>query len=337
MAQSYERRVLVTGGCGAIGSEVINRLKYLHFNTTQFINLDALTYAGREEHIEPPYDNYIFIHGDICDADLVLGALVKYQPHYIIHFAAETHVDNSFGNSLNFTTTNVYGTHVLLECVRQYMKFENNFKMFIHMSTDEVYGSVEDTESPRTEDSLFQPSNPYAATKAGAEMICKSYERSFNLPLVIVRCNNAISKYQHREKLIPRVITSIMNFEKIPVHGEGKSKRTFIHAYDIADAMDLIIERGKIGSIYNIGTEMEYTVKDVIKIILKMMLDNTIEDITPLVEYVQDRPFQDYRYSIDSSALRQLGWTEKVSFQDAISEIILAYTKQFPPALGTSI
>lgn len=341
MAQDYERRILVTGGCGAIGSEVINRLKLLHFNTTQFINLDALTYAGKPEHIETPYDNYIFIHGDICDADLVLGTLILYQPQYIIHFAAETHVDNSFGNSLNFTTTNVYGTHVLLECVKQYMQHNNTFKMFIHMSTDEVYGSVEDTESPRTENSLFQPSNPYAATKAGAEMICKSYERSFHLPIVIVRCNNAVSKYQHQEKLIPRVITSIMNNQKIPVHGEGKSKRTFIHAYDIADAMDIIMERGKLGSIYNIGTEMEYTVKDVIKSILKAMIDEKIEDITPFVEYIQDRAFQDYRYSIDSSALRELGWTEKITFEEAIADVILAYdnayNKRFPLALGASV
>lgn len=337
MAHAFERRILITGGCGAIGSEVINRLKYMHLNTTQYINIDSLTYAGKEEHIEPPYENYVFVKGDICDADLVLSTLLKYKPQYIIHFAAETHVDNSFGNSLNFTTTNVYGTHVLLECVKQYMKLDNQFKMFIHMSTDEVYGSVEDTERPRTEDSLFQPSNPYAATKAGAEMICKSYERSFHLPIVIVRCNNAVSKYQHKEKLIPRVITSLINNQKIPVHGEGKSKRTFIHAYDIADAMDLIIERGKIGSIYNIGTEMEYTVIDVIKKIIKLMVSDQIDDISPFVEYVQDRAFQDYRYSIDSSALRELGWTEKISFDEAIADVIHFYTKKFPSVLGTSI
>lgn len=337
MASTFERKILITGGCGAIGSEVINRLKYMHLDTTQYINIDALTYAGKEEHIEPSHDNYVFVKGDICDADLVLSTLLKYKPQYIIHFAAETHVDNSFGNSLNFTTTNVYGTHVLLECVKQYMKLDNQFKMFIHMSTDEVYGSVEDTESPRTEDSLFQPSNPYAATKAGAEMICKSYERSFHLPIVIVRCNNAVSKYQHKEKLIPRVITSILNNQKIPVHGEGKSKRTFIHAYDIADAMDLIIERGKIGNIYNIGTEMEYTVIEVIKKIIQSMVSDNIEDISSYIEYVQDRAFQDYRYSIDSSALRELGWTERITFDEALSDVIDFYTKKFPTALGTSI
>ena len=250
--------------------------------------------------------------------------LCIYKPQYLIHFAAETHVDNSFGNSLTFTKTNVQGTHTLLECVKEYMQ-TNEFHMFVHMSTDEVYGSVEDSEAPRREDAIFQPSNPYAATKAAAEMICKSYELSFKLPIVIVRCNNAISKYQHEEKLIPRVIKSIINAQPIPIHGEGKSKRTFIHAYDIADAMDIIMKKGTPGKCYNIGTDMEYTVLEVVHVVIELITQKKQKDISKYITYVKDRPFQDYRYCIDSTALRELGWIEKISFTEAISDVISRY------------
>jgi dTDP-glucose 4,6-dehydratase len=249
----------------------------------------------------------------------VSWVLSKYKPEVIIHFAAETHVDNSFGNSFKFTQTNVYGTHVLLECVKEYIKAGNKLSKFLHMSTDEVYGPVMDDEMARTESSLLWPTNPYAATKAGAEMICRSYERSFNIPIVIMRCNNAVSKYQNEEKLIPRVITSILGDGVIPVHGEGKSKRTFIHAFDIADAIDIIIQKGTIGEVYNIGTDQEYTVLDVIRII------ETIIGKKASYVHVPDRAFQDYRYFIDTSALKNLGWKDKIPFEDAIKDVIARY------------
>lgn len=314
------RTILITGGCGAIGSEVINRLKGLHPDT-RFVNLDALTYAGKMEHVEPPYDNYVFVHGNICDVQCVASVLEEYKPEVILHLAAETHVDNSFGNSFQFTMTNVYGTHVILECTKQYIANGNRFDRFIHMSTDEVYGSVSDHEQARKEDALYAPSNPYAATKVGAEMICMSYQKSFQMPLVIIRCNNALSKYQNPEKLVPRVIQSILHGDKIPVHGQGKSKRTFIHAYDIADALWLIMEKGTIGNVYNIGTEQEYSVMEVIEAIMSIMHPGTV-DITQHVEYLPDRPFQDYRYCIDTSQLKEMGWTEKIRFPEAIAEII---------------
>lgn len=312
--------ILITGGCGAIGSEVINRLK-LCMHNIRFINLDKLTYAGKKENIEPPYDNYMFVRGDICDENIVNYVLEKYNPIYVIHFAAETHVDNSFGNSFQFTKTNVYGTHVLLECVRQYIQQGHEFKMFIHMSTDEVYGSVNENEPARLESGVFSPSNPYAATKAAAEMICMSYEKSFGVPIVITRCNNAISKYQHPEKLIPTVISSLLSGKKIPIHGKGKSKRTFIHGYDIADAMAIILDKGELGRVYNIGTDMEYTVVEVVGIIMSK-LGLSSKDIDKYVDYVPDRIFQDYRYCIDTSELRKLGWKDNVSFDCAIEEVI---------------
>jgi dTDP-glucose 4,6-dehydratase len=311
--------ILVTGGCGAIGSEVINRLKKL-YKQTKFINLDVLTYAGKKEHIEPPFQNYEFIQGSICDAHLLSYVLKTKKPNCIIHFAAETHVDNSFGNSFKFTHTNVFGTHCLLECVRQYMADGNSFQLFIHMSTDEVYGSVDDDTPALHESALFSPSNPYAATKAAAEMICHSYIKSFKLPIIVTRCNNAISKYQHHEKLIPKAISCIRNNIPIPIHGNGKSKRTFIHVYDIADAMEMIMSKGSIGSVYNIGTTQEYSVLEVVQQLLDIMMPG--KDINDYINFVEDRAFQDYRYCIDCTALRSLGWCDKVSFEDALKYVM---------------
>jgi dTDP-glucose 4,6-dehydratase len=189
------------------------------------------------------------------------------------------------------------------------------------MSTDEVYGSVRDDEPARTEDALFQPSNPYSATKAGAEMLCHAYEKSFKIPMIIVRCNNAISKYQHPEKLIPQVISRIRCGQKVNVHGEGRSKRTFVHTDDIANAMDIIMQTGGLGEIYNIGTENEYTVMEVIaKVLHKMRPGDKVDE---WVSFIQDRAFQDYRYCIDTSALRKLGWEERVSFDDAIDALLM--------------
>lgn len=313
------KTILITGGCGAIGSEVVNRLKS-RYPSTHFVNLDALTYAGKEENIEPPYDNYTFVKGNITDVELVMTVISKHKPTAIIHLAAETHVDNSFGNSFKFTQSNVFGTHVLLECCKRYIDAGNRLDVFLHMSTDEVYGSVDDDEPPRQEHSLFHPSNPYAASKAAAEMICHAYYSSFKIPLIIVRCNNAISKYQHDEKLIPRIIYSILNNEDIPIHGEGKSKRTFIHAYDISDAIETVINKGTIGKVYNIGSEMEYSVMDVVKVIIDIMRpDNHVNE---WVKFIPDRAFQDYRYSIDTSALKSLGWCPSMTFDDAVRDVI---------------
>lgn len=317
--------VLFTGGCGAIGSEIINRLK-LKYPSTMFVNIDALTYAGKAENIEPPFTNYKLVKGNITNVEFVTSMLWHYKPDAIFHLAAETHVDNSFGNSFRFTCTNVFGTHVLLECCRKYIESGNVLRLFLHMSTDEVYGSVADGEPACVEETaLFKPSNPYAATKAGAEMICHAYRQSFNIPIIIVRCNNAISKYQHEEKLIPRVISSILKGEKIPIHGKGQSKRTFIHVFDIADAFDVIATRGTIGKIYNIGSEIEYSVLEVASHILEIMKpDNILED---WLEFTPDRAFQDYRYSIDNTALQFLGWKKKITFDAAIRDVISHISK----------
>jgi len=306
--------VLITGGCGAIGSCVVNYLKSTYKNT-RFVNVDAITYCARRENIEEPAQNYMLYEGDICNVDFIRYIFKVEKPTLVIHLAAETHVDQSFGNSFRFTQTNIMGTHTLLEC----MQHIGGVKLFVHMSTDEVYGSVNDNEIC-TEKSMFAPSNPYSATKAGAEMLCHAFTKSFQLPIIIVRCNNAISPYQHIEKLVPQCVDSILNNRKINVHGDGKSKRTFIHATDIATALDKIVENGAIGEIYNIGTSMEYNVLAVIEEIVSQM--KPLDNYQDWIQFVSDRAFQDYRYSIDSTELRKLGWTEKITFKDAIKDVI---------------
>jgi dTDP-glucose 4,6-dehydratase len=315
-------KVLITGGCGAIGGCVVNYFKST-YPDTYFVNIDAITYCAKRENIELPYDNYKLYEGDICDVDFVMKVLNTEKPTLIIHLAAETHVDQSFGNSFKFTQTNIMGTHVLLECMRHYnddkVNVNNRIKLFIHMSTDEVYGSVNDGEIC-TEQSIFAPSNPYSATKAGAEMLCHAFIKSFNLPIIIVRCNNAVSPHQHDEKLIPQCIYCITNNKKINVHGEGKAKRTFIHATDIARALNCIALKGEIGEIYNIGSKMEYTVIEVIREVLEQLKPG--DDYKKWIKYVPDRAFQDYRYYIDSTKLYNLGWKDQISFKDAVADVI---------------
>lgn len=312
------KKILVTGGCGAIGSEVINRLKAKHTSIT-LLNLDCLTYAGNQHNIEPPYDNYRFVYGSICDERLISFLLKTEAPDAIIHFAAETHVDNSFGNSFQFTRTNVYGTHVLLECVRQYIEDGGHFKLFLHISTDEVYGAIDDNQPACSENSLFFPSNPYSATKAAAEMICHAYTKSFKIPLIITRCNNVISKYQHREKLIPMVIHNMLNNLPVTIHGNGTSKRTFIHVYDVADALETIMIKGEINKVYNIGTD-SYMEKSVLEVVKE--IGDCLGISNPTIDHVPDRAFQDYRYSVDSTELRKLGWQPNITFLEAINDVI---------------
>jgi dTDP-glucose 4,6-dehydratase len=265
--------VLITGGCGAIGSVVINTWTNMYPNTT-FINLDALTYAGNPDNIiKRP--NYELIKGNICDVDIVNFVFDRYKPNIILHLAAQSHVDSSFGNSFCFSKTNIIGTHVLLECARKYRDEGGDLQLFLHFSSDEVYGGLEDScTTPCTENSLLLPTNPYSASKAGAEMICHAYIKSFKLPIIITRCNNAVSQYQHIEKLIPQTITNIINNKKISVHGDGSSLRTFVDSEDIAYALDVIISKGELGKIYNIGSNEEYTVLQVIFIILNILKPN---------------------------------------------------------------
>lgn len=309
-----DKCIMFTGGCGAIGAVVINTLAEA-YPDTMFINLDAMTYAANPTAIKLRA-NYKLYRGSITCSDLVNSIFEEERPDVLVHLAAETHVDNSFGNSFVFTQTNVFGTHTLLECARKYGKL----RLFVHMSTDEVYGSVPDGETCNETTSLISPSNPYSASKAAAEMFCHAYMLSFKLPIIILRSNNAVSPFQHEEKLIPKVISCIEKSQRIPVHGLGESKRTFIDGRDIASAIDIVCQKGVSGSIYNIGNDEEYTVMQVIEKVLGLMRPS--DSVKDWVEFVPDRAFQDYRYSVDTSMLRSIGWSPHISFDDAILNVI---------------
>lgn len=310
--------ILVTGGCGFIGSNTINYL-LSKYDDIFIINIDKLNYCSSVDNVDY-HKNYKFIKGDIKSDDLINNILNTYNIDTIINFAAQSHVDNSFNNSLEFTKDNILGTHTLLECTRLY----GNIKRFIHVSTDEVYGEVDDNTTSK-EISLLNPTNPYAATKAGAEFLVKAYYLSFNIPIIITRGNNVYGPRQYPEKLIPKFINNLLNNEKCPIHGMGNTRRNFLYVDDVSNAFDIILHKGVINEIYNIGTDDEYSVMNVLKILVKEI--NNSNDITNYYVNVKDRDFNDSRYSINSEKLLNLGWQKKINFEEGIKLTINWYRK----------
>jgi dTDP-glucose 4,6-dehydratase len=317
-----ETNLLVTGGCGFIGSNFIN----YYFPKQKFnklINLDAMYYCADKNNVHEKIQksaNYILVEGNLCDEALISQLLFQHQITHVIHFAAQSHVQNSFEDSLSFTKDNVLGTHILLECVRKY----NRVKKFIHVSTDEVYGesmnSVDETH--KTEHSILCPTNPYAATKAGAELVAQSYSHSYKMPIIITRGNNVYGPNQYPEKLIPRFIKLLKENKKVTIQGLGNSVRGFLHAFDTAKAFECILEKGQVGEIYNIGCDegMEYSVMDIAKILIKM-IKNT-EDYNDWIEYIKDRPFNDQRYYISNQKLKDLEWNIEIEFMEGLKQLI---------------
>jgi 3,5-epimerase/4-reductase len=314
--------LLVTGGCGFIGSNFINY--YFPKNKiSKLVNLDAMYYCADENNVNSSIrncDKYTLVKGNLCDSDLINHILRVYNITHVIHFAAQSHVQNSFDDSLTFTKDNILGTHILLELCRKYDKIDR----FIHVSTDEVYGESMNSvdEHHKTEHSILCPTNPYAATKAGAELIAQSYNHSYKMPIIITRGNNVYGPNQYPEKLIPRFIELLKEGKKVTIQGEGTSVRAFLHAYDTACAFESILEKGKIGEIYNIGCDagMEYSVMDIAKILIKMI--KKTDNYDEWIEYVEDRPFNDQRYYISNQKLKDLGWKINISFLDGLNSII---------------
>ena len=315
------KNLLVTGGCGFIGSNFIN---YIYDKSKyNIINFDAMYYCANEKNVNENIrnsNNYILIKGNLCSHDLVNHVLYTHKIDEVIHFAAQSHVQNSFEDSLQFTHDNILGTHTLLECCRKYGKITK----FIHVSTDEVYGeSMNDiNENHKTEHSILCPTNPYAATKAGAELIAQSYNHSYGMPIIISRGNNVFGPNQYPEKLIPRFIELLKADKKVTIQGNGSTVRAFLHAYDTARAFECILENGKIGEIYNIGCneDMEYSVMDIAKILIKM-IKNT-ENYDEWIEYIEDRPFNDQRYYISNQKLKDLGWDIKFDLMTGLKDLV---------------
>jgi dTDP-glucose 4,6-dehydratase len=308
-------RVLITGGAGFIGS---NFVRYM-LNTdlsTELVVLDKLTYAGNMDNLKDVLASIEFVKGDICDEKPVKLAMKNCD--CVVNFAAETHVDKSIVSSAAFVQTDVVGTQVLLEVAKQ-----NEIGRFIQVSTDEVYGSVR--SGSFSELDKLNPSNPYAASKAGADLLISSYFKTYNFPCVITRSANNYGPYQHPEKLIPHFITSAIRNSKLTVYGKGDNIRDWIHVEDNCKAIDYVRHRGKTGEIYNIGAGNEKSNLDITKAILQL-LDKPLS----LMTFVNDRLGHDYRYSLDCSKMKALGWKPQISFEDGLAQTIRWYQEHEP-------
>jgi dTDP-glucose 4,6-dehydratase len=311
--------ILVTGGFGFIASNFINIWMKNHPDDF-IVNVDRIDTCSNTKNIENKYNlQYIEYRTDIKNTQEIYDILERHSVNYVFHFAAETHVDNSFGNSLSFTHSNVLGTHSLLEACREY----SSIQRFYHMSTDEVYGEIK--EGAFHEKSLLHPTNPYAATKAAAEQIVHSYGCSFELPYIILRANNIYGIRQYPEKVIPAFITRFLQGKKIRIQGDGSAKRMFLHVDDLINAVEIIHQRGVTGEIYNIGTKEEYTVLELAQILFTKIADEgRFED---WIEYIPDRLFNDCRYSIDTTKIENLGWHQEKTLHSSLDEILDWYRK----------
>ena len=310
-------KILVTGGAGFIGSNFI-RYMLSKFPQYKIVNLDKLTYAGNLDNLSDVEENpnYQFIKGDICDSELV-DKLLKEKVDAVINFAAESHVDRSLYDPEVFVKTNVLGTQVLLEAC-----LKHKTQRFVQISTDEVYGSLGEKGS-FTEESLLMPNSPYSASKAGADLLVRSYVRTFNLPAIITRCCNNYGPYQFPEKLMPLFITNALDNKKLPIYGDGLYVRDWIYVEDHCKAIDFVLHRGEIGEMYNISSDVEKTNLEITRVILE-----NLEKPSSLIKHVKDRPAHDRRYALNADKIRkELGWKPEVSFEQGMKLTIDWYLK----------
>jgi len=307
------KKILVTGGAGFIGSNFINYILGKR-DDIFIVNLDKLTYAGNLQNLKSVEDhkNYAFIKGDIVNNELVGYLFQKYEISHVINFAAESHVDRSILGSEIFFRTNVLGTNVLLENAKRF-----GVEKFVQISTDEVYGSL-GPEGQFEETTPLQPNSPYAASKAAADLMALAFHHTYHVPVVITRCSNNYGQYQFPEKLIPLMIINSLNNKKLPVYGDGLNVRDWIYVIDHNKAVELVLDEGKIGEVYNVGANTEKPNIEIVKLVLKQLGKSET-----LIEYVKDRPGHDRRYAINSSKIKkELGWEAEHSFEDAMKDTI---------------
>lgn len=311
------KKVLVTGGAGFIGGNFVQYMvdKYKSYD---IYNLDLLTYAGdltKHKDIEVE-ENYYFIQCDIADREAIFKHFENEKFDYVVHFAAESHVDRSITDPGIFIKTNVMGTQVLLDASKEY-----DVSKFIHISTDEVYGELDfDPTKFFTEKTPLQPNSPYSASKTSSDLLVRAYHETYGLPMNITRCSNNYGPYHFPEKLIPLSISRVLNDEKVPVYGDGKNVRDWLHVYDHCTAIDLVLHQGVNGEVYNVGGHNERTNLEVVKTIIQAL--NKSED---LIEFVEDRLGHDQRYAIDPTKLEKLGWEPTYNFDTGIDQTIHWY------------
>jgi dTDP-glucose 4,6-dehydratase len=305
-------RVLVTGGLGFIGSNFINHV--LKDRNWSILNVDRCDYCARVHNVEP-HPRYTLIQADITNMSKMKKLFQEFQPEVVVHFAAQSHVDRSFENTWDYIHDNIIGTYTLLECLKDMPN-----TLLVHMSTDEVYGEVELNEVSTVEKSVLNPSNPYSATKASAELLVKAYGHSFGIKWIMTRGNNVFGPKQYPEKVIPKFITQILNGKQCTIHGDGRSRRNFIYVDDVSNAIRTIIEKGTSGTIYNIGTRNEFSVNEIFNMIRVLLNENATQI------HIDDRPYNDKRYAVDSKDLESLGWSEKSVFDDVLKRTVQWYT-----------
>ena len=319
-------KILVTGGAGFIGSHVIRQLvnKYPDYS---IYNLDVLTYAGNLENLKDiePKENYTFLHGDVTDEKYINSIFNTYKFDAVIHLAAESHVDRSIINPLEFAKTNILGTMILLNAFKFLWHNNWNGKRFYHISTDEVYGSLGDS-GLFDETSMYRPNSPYAASKASSDHFVRAYGETYKMPYVISNCSNNYGPYQFPEKLIPLCINNILNNKSLPIYGDGKNTRDWLYVIDHASAIDLIFHKGKASETYNVGGFNECKNIDLVILLCQQIdkkLDRKSGTSEKLITFVNDRPGHDLRYAIDASKLnRALGWRPSVTFEEGLSKTI---------------
>ena len=310
-------KIVITGGAGFIGSHIVDEFVE-SYPDAKIVVLDKMTYAADirniSQHIERP--NFELVVGDICNFETCERVLKNTT--LLIHAAAESHVDNSFGNSLEFSRTNVVGTHCLMEACR-----ELSVPRIIHVSTDEVYGEV--LKGSAKEDTILKPTNPYSASKAAAEMIINGYLQSFKMPIITIRANNMFGIRQYPEKIIPKFLMMLMRNQKLTLHGNGKNKRHYLNVRDFTNALKILHEKGEIGECYNIGTKQEYENIQLSKLLCKLFGLDPKDYLT----HVDDRPFNDGRYAVKWDKITKLGWKPMVSLEQELPSLAQWYFENF--------
>ncbi|MCR5222311.1 MAG: dTDP-glucose 4,6-dehydratase [Lachnospiraceae bacterium] len=333
------RTYLVTGGSGFIGSNYIHYMFDRYKDEIRIINVDVLTYAGNPENLKDieNNENYTFIKADICDRDAIEEIFAKNEIDRVVHFAAESHVDRSIRNPEVFVQTNVLGTLVMLNCAKKAWELEDGSfregKRFLHVSTDEVYGSLEEEGTYFYETTPYDPHSPYSASKASSDLVVKSYIDTYHFPAFITNCSNNYGAYQFPEKLIPLIINNTLQGKKLPVYGDGKNVRDWLYVMDHAKAIDMVMEKGRIGEKYNVGGHNERQNIEIVKTIIHTIAE-MLPDSDPrkahvnedLITYVADRKGHDRRYAIAPDKIRsEIGWEPETKFEDGIKMTIKWY------------